>query len=99
MAAYDSQRSQFALQNMRRPLCAIIMIDPVKAIPSNSAFEPLVWSRINSCSQRQAAVKSSIEDRYLLDSWEELLDEFNALQPHGVVKWCDRGNVLDRLLH
>ena len=52
-----------ALQQVRCAMRAILMIDAVKSVTANAAFEPLVGSGINFCSQRQSAMESGVEDR------------------------------------
>ena len=90
---------EFALKQVRSAMRAILVIDAVKAITANVAFEPLVGPGINFCSQRQGAMKSGVEDRDLLVFGEQFLGQFNALQSGGIVKWGDGGNIFDGLLN
>src|SRR5262245_44659470 len=75
------------------------MIHAVESIAMNPAFEPFIGAWIHRRSQRHFPVEPRIENGYLRDSAQQLLDDLHAFQLGMVVERRERGSSGDRRLH
>src|SRR6266568_3144929 len=63
MASDDLERSEISLEHLRRPMCAVLVIDAVKSVAADAAsFIPLVRERIYLCFERKGAMKAGVEN-------------------------------------
>src|SRR2546428_270549 len=69
------------------------MIDAVESITANALFEPFIGPGIDRSSQRYFPMVSSIENGYLGNRAQQLLDEFHPFQFGLIVERREHGSA------
>ena len=93
MASNKFQRWQILAEELRGALRAILMIDSVKAIPTNPLSEPFIRTRVHCGRLRQSAVKASIERGHLENRANAFLDDLDPLQLGPIMEWGKGGHA------
>src|SRR5262245_39439465 len=75
------------------------MIDAVESIAANAALEPFIGSRIDGRRQRHVPMKPRVENRYLRNSADQLLNNPYTFQLGAIVERRELGGGGDRRLH
>src|SRR5206468_7158629 len=80
-------------------LGAILMIDSVKPVPTNSLSEPFKWTGINRRCIWQPAVKASVEHSHLENLADAFLDDLDPFQLGAIMQRCKSGHARYRRFH
>src|SRR5207247_8582798 len=99
MAGYEPESFQIPFQESRGASGAILMVNSIKAVSSNTYREPFVRTGIYRRRRRDAAMETCVENGYLRDVSEQFLDDINNFQLASIMERRERRHACNSCLH
>src|SRR5207247_10171479 len=99
MAGYEPESFQIPFQESRGASGAILMVNSIKAVSSNTYREPFVRTGIYRRRRRDAAMETCVENGYLRDVSEQFLDDINNFHLASIMERRERGHACNSRLH
>src|SRR5579884_3874774 len=84
---------------MCRPIGAVLVIDAMKSVATDSVLDPSVRSWIDGCVIRQCAMEAGVEYRDLRLACEDFFCDVDSLKARVVVQGCDFGDFANCALY